>query len=84
MHFGSTPVLTICTDDILLIRVVDVDVSEDDVYGVHQLRVTAEMLRMGAVELGPTLDAGIRALELNFKPAGPGTGERCTTAIPPG
>jgi len=74
VHFGSRPVLTVYPDDILLIRVVDVDISDDDVYGVHQLRVTAEMLGAGAFELGPTLDRGIRALELNFRPADSGTG----------
>ncbi len=68
VHFGWTPVLTVYPDDVLLIRVVDVDMS---VYGVHQLRVTAEMLRARAFELGPTLDRGIRALELNFRPADP-------------
>lgn len=47
--------------------------NEDDVYGVHQLRVTAEMLRAGVFESGPTLRRGIRALELNFRPADPGT-----------
>lgn len=70
VHFGRAPVLTVYPDDVLLIRVVDVDMTEDDVYGVHQLRVTAEMLEAGAFELGPTLDRGIRALELNFEPAG--------------
>ncbi len=74
VHFGSTPVLTVYPDDVLLIRVVDVDMTEDDVYGVHQLRVTAEMLAAGAFELGPTLDRGIRALELRFRPADPGAG----------
>ena len=69
VHFGSTPVLTVYADDVLLIRVVDVDLTDDDVYGVHQLRVTAEMLGAGTVELGPTLDRGIRAIELNFRPA---------------
>ncbi len=72
VHFGWTPVLTVYPGDVLLIRVVDVDMSEDDVYGVHQLRVTAEMLRADAVELGPTLDRGIRALELRFRPADSG------------
>ena len=72
VHFGSTPVLTVYPDDLLLIRVVDVDINADDLYGVHQLRVTAEMLEWGTVELGPTLDGGIRALELNFRPADPG------------
>ena len=42
-----------------------VDPSEDDLYGVHAVQVTREMIEAGSVELGPT--AAIRALELNFR-----------------
>lgn len=69
VQFGSTPVLTIYPDDVLLVRVVDVDMLVDDVYGLHRLRVAAEMLRAGRFQLGATPDGGILALELNFRPA---------------
>ena len=65
VHFGYRPVLTVYPGDLLLLTVVDVDVTDDDLYGVHAVQVTQEMIAAGSAELGPT--AGIRALELNFR-----------------
>lgn len=69
VHFRLTPVLTVYPDDVLRVRVVDVDMFDNDVYGVHRFRVAGEMLRAGALELGPTPDGGVLALELEFRPA---------------
>lgn len=67
VHFDWHHVLTVYLDDILLIKVVDVDTNEDDVYGEYAIQVTAETLRSeGNIELGPTIHGGVRELQLRF------------------
>ena len=66
LDFESQRVLTVYTGDVLLITVVDEDVSEDDVIGRHTLHVSNQILASGSAELGRA--GSVRALELHFSP----------------
>lgn len=70
VDFGWRYVVTVYEDDVLLVKVVDVDQSEDDVFGEYAIRVSAELLESSEVhELGPTFDRGLRGLQIQFNPA---------------
>ena len=67
VHFGWPYILTVYEDDILLVKVVDVDATEDDVFSEYTIRVSAELLASSAIhELGPTFDRGLRGLQIQF------------------
>ncbi len=67
VHFGWRYILTVYEDDVLLVKVVDVDTTEDDVFGEYAIRVSAELLASSAIhELGPTFDRGLRGLQIQF------------------
>lgn len=67
VHFGWRYILTVYEDDVLLVKVVDVDTTEDDVFGEYAIRVSADLLASPTIhELGPTFDRGLRGLQIQF------------------